>query len=420
MSISTDINTQDSEGRTLLMNACLNCDLQTVQSLLARGAGLNLQDNDGETALMKAAEGRPVGLGRFVGSERWTVSPNLDNRFKEEAGIVRTLLAAGADEKIVDNKKDETAFIKALRRGNVYAALLLFSDEEKAKGQWKEVGEEALRQAVEQKFSKEVVSKLVDMGINPIVTYDNGQTLLGRAVQHGNLGHVQELCRKVSVNIQDGRGKTALMDAAARNDGKMVKKLFELGADQCIQDERGETALMKAIRAMIKNRRAYQAYSQFVDRWNQDAVDVVANDGESAYSLSISAGCNLYHDDGVWYTYSPCREKALSGAIEKGNLVVVKRILNHIYGLDSRQRRLNKGTPLCFFGLDGLVAGALKKSRQMKKNEISSWLEKFQKRDDGCGGEGQKRKGRSRCSLPSEHHHRPASDRREFSPLPSP
>jgi ankyrin repeat protein len=60
------------EGRTLLMKAAFEGDLQLVISLLREGSDVNARDKDGDTALMFAAHG-----GHYL--------------------IVKTLLAHGAD-----------------------------------------------------------------------------------------------------------------------------------------------------------------------------------------------------------------------------------------------------------------------------------------------------------------------------------
>jgi hypothetical protein len=51
---SADVNLQDTNGNTALMEAVGRGDVKTVKSLLTHGANFDLEDTSGETALSQA------------------------------------------------------------------------------------------------------------------------------------------------------------------------------------------------------------------------------------------------------------------------------------------------------------------------------------------------------------------------------
>lgn len=50
------IDYQNNDGKTALMFAVINGNIQVVQALVTHGADIHIQDNDGTTALMFAVE----------------------------------------------------------------------------------------------------------------------------------------------------------------------------------------------------------------------------------------------------------------------------------------------------------------------------------------------------------------------------
>lgn len=95
-----DINSQDADGRTVLMYASFNGHSELIRDLLNRGAKVNLQDINGRTALMLASSG-----------------PFPD--------AVKLLLDHNADPNIVDKEEHFTALMYASAEGQLEVVKLL-------------------------------------------------------------------------------------------------------------------------------------------------------------------------------------------------------------------------------------------------------------------------------------------------------
>jgi hypothetical protein len=90
--IYEDINIQDSEGRTLLMEAAANGDVAEVKRLLALGANPALKDADGYSALMHAVSytGEELAQINIASGER---SDEIKKFMAEKAEVVKILVA---------------------------------------------------------------------------------------------------------------------------------------------------------------------------------------------------------------------------------------------------------------------------------------------------------------------------------------
>ncbi len=62
LALGADINAQDGEGKTVLMQAVENKNEELIQLLLSKNANVNMQNNVGETALIIAAKGGSLSL----------------------------------------------------------------------------------------------------------------------------------------------------------------------------------------------------------------------------------------------------------------------------------------------------------------------------------------------------------------------
>lgn len=94
-----DTNLQDNNGKTALMKASKECYLEMMKLLIENGANVGIEDNDGNTALLY-------------------VLLNFSNRNKLET--VKYLVEKGNANIYHRNKKNESAFMIASRRGYVY------------------------------------------------------------------------------------------------------------------------------------------------------------------------------------------------------------------------------------------------------------------------------------------------------------
>lgn len=122
-----DINYQDKDGRSLLIYAVLENDIDLVEALINRGAKVNLNDNNGWTALHFAANEHLVAITKLL------IKKGADVNAKDSYGntviwravfaskgrgeIIELLLDNGADPSIV-NDSDVSALSLADTIGN--------------------------------------------------------------------------------------------------------------------------------------------------------------------------------------------------------------------------------------------------------------------------------------------------------------
>jgi ankyrin repeat protein/mono/diheme cytochrome c family protein len=139
-----DVNARNSAGETVLMLAATNGDPRAVQLLLARGADVNIRSKRNETALGNAAtagvdepvrlllaHGAEVNVRNIRGYSPLMLAASSD---AIPAGIVKMLLAKGADASYSADY-DETALVLAAKRGNTEVVRLLGgSDKDYANG----------------------------------------------------------------------------------------------------------------------------------------------------------------------------------------------------------------------------------------------------------------------------------------------
>ena len=167
-----------------LIDATKEGDKEALNTLLVKGADLNIKDNEGKTALIWAVE-------------------------KENLEIVQILVGNKADLNIQDDS-GRTALIWAVKKENL-----------------------------------EIVQILVENGadLNIQDNYYNWTALIW-AVEKENLEIVEFLVEnEADLNIQDVYGWTALMMAVKKENFEIVQILVENGADVNIQNNYGKTAL---------------------------------------------------------------------------------------------------------------------------------------------------------------------------------
>ena len=172
-----------------LIAAARQGDVETVRTILARGADVNLAEPDETTAL------------------HWAAHRNAD-------AVVDLLIAAGADPG-VRNRYGIAPLSLAAENGSLAVA-----------------------------------RRLLDAGADPRTATPGGETVLMTAARAGAAGLVRLLiARGADPNARERtRGQTALMWAAARNHARTVHALVELGADVHLRTERAARPKRNPIR----------------------------------------------------------------------------------------------------------------------------------------------------------------------------
>jgi quinoprotein dehydrogenase-associated probable ABC transporter substrate-binding protein len=214
------INRALKGGSTLdneLLNAVLAKDLTRVQYVIDRGANIDTQDANGLTPLMNAIKGGHLPLVKLLlknssnpnalDNDGWTAA--MHAAWQNEPKMIRSLAGVGADFEKVEKLTGSTALILAVQKGHAIS-----------------------------------VVALVDSGANPDFKVGEGYTALMIAAKKGELTSAQALLQYgADVNATNKGGVTALMIAAANNKSNLVSLLLKSGAKTDKKDGMGETAM---------------------------------------------------------------------------------------------------------------------------------------------------------------------------------
>ena len=199
--------------------------LEDVQAEIANGADVNAKNDnfDGWTALMYAL---------------------CDNKDIE---IIKALLDAGADVKIIDNNETTTLMHGARYHDNPEVIKMLMENgvDIDAKN---DVDWTALMYAVTHNRNREIIKLLIDAGADVRVTDSKGRTLLMLA-NYQNPEIIKVLAESgVDILAKDDDDRTALHHAADvfNQNPELIKSLIELGIKVNAKDNDGLTALMVA------------------------------------------------------------------------------------------------------------------------------------------------------------------------------
>ena len=223
------INALDEHGFTPLINAIKSNSFDTVNSLLEKGADVNIKDdNTGETALIWAAalgsldtvkllidKGADVNAKTYTGGTALMCLANgerLERSNKENAlEITKLLIDKGSDVNAIDGAKQTALMIAAMSN------------------------------------SLEISKFLIANGADINAQQDYKMTALMVAISHSSLDVAKLLIEKgADVNVANMTKETALMMAAEVDFVDIAKLLIEKGADINAKDKEGKTALTMA------------------------------------------------------------------------------------------------------------------------------------------------------------------------------
>ncbi|MFC1523036.1 ankyrin repeat domain-containing protein [Elusimicrobiota bacterium] len=240
-------NAYGMEGKnTALMYAALQSNPDIVKILISNGADRLITGQNG-TALRIAINHGHEAVAEIL------IDEGLDDRFKcsqfksaaydGSARIVKRFIFAG-----LDVNECTGALQLAAHYGNkedheeIMEVLIDAGDDVNAKtlSGW------TILMFAAKKFSADTVRKLIARGADVNEAPETKSALL-LAITNDNADSADILIDAgANVNIRDGRGRTPLSYAAAKNSISTVRKLIIKGADMNTQDERGRTPLSYA------------------------------------------------------------------------------------------------------------------------------------------------------------------------------
>lgn len=208
-----NVNTQDSDGRTVLHKACDDCNPAAVKLILKHKPQINSMDKEGRTPLHYSC-----------------VRDDMDS--------VVLFLNSGADVNIADNLH-QTPLYLATDNNHIDLVKLLLSS--RADPNIVDVDNTS---PLHKARSSEVVKLLTNYGANIHATTVNNDTPLIHASHHGHLPAVQALCQlKADVNHRGSRDATALHQATDQNQIHIVRYFLTQKPDVSIVDVNNDTAL---------------------------------------------------------------------------------------------------------------------------------------------------------------------------------
>mmetsp|Transcript_21822 Transcript_21822/g.21110 ORF Transcript_21822/g.21110 Transcript_21822/m.21110 type:complete len:617 (-) Transcript_21822:546-2396(-) len=258
-----DINLHDHGKRTALMH-CINCNRkEECKILIKKGANIDAQDKHGMSALMKACylgnieivkvllKNNAVTKYREKRSGNTAILIALANRcIKKSFIIVQLLLDHGADPSVKNKEGTSGLYYSALMGHTAALALFLQFGKKSLVNQLRndsDENESALHQA-STKDNIVMVTLLLHYGSDINLRTGNhiGNTPLMCAAYKGHIAMVKFLLdRGAEIHKGDNCGCTAVMHAASVCQVETVQLLLERGA--LIENSDGMSALMFAI-----------------------------------------------------------------------------------------------------------------------------------------------------------------------------
>ena len=232
-----DIDEQNKNGATALMNAVTYNRYEITPELIRAGAALDLQNNKGQTALQLAREigccTKIVTLmeeAEAAAAEEGSV--NEADTYAREGKAQETGEGKGVDApppRPLPPSSAATRPVKTLPRPAYEGALI--------------------KVCMSRVPDVDEARDLIARGIN-IDEQNDGYTALMCAVDGNHLEIARELIRAgAALDVQDEfDGRTALMWAAMYNKLEIVQELIRAGAALDLQNKNGNTALMDAVR----------------------------------------------------------------------------------------------------------------------------------------------------------------------------
>ena len=214
----TDVNQQNSDGKTALMEAIISKSLPIIQELLAHPIQANIQDSSGKTALMYAVE-------------------------NGDASIIQLLLTHGANVNIMDSNGVYPLTV-AIRDGKASAVKLLLESGAQVENSNFIEGKALVLYAAEKGYWP-IVKYLIEYGANLNMLYPDGQTLLMKASIAGEIEIVNLLLsHHVDINVKDIKRRNALILALENQQWDIAQALIRAHADVSSTNEEGKTPLM--------------------------------------------------------------------------------------------------------------------------------------------------------------------------------
>ena len=248
------VTAKNNKQQTAIHKAFCWGHSKVMKTLIEAGADVNGQDEDGTTPLMEAANNghgqlvhNLIRAGASVTAKDSEGQTALHKAIRRgHSSVVRTLIEAGADVNVQD-EDGITPLMEAANNGHGQLVHDLIKAGVSGTALNKQQKQKALHYACREGPST-VVKSLIKAGADINEPCETGRTLLREAAYKGHDQVVHELIKAgASVTAKDSEGQTFLHKAIRRGQSSVVKTLIEAGTDVNGQDEYGTTPLMEAV-----------------------------------------------------------------------------------------------------------------------------------------------------------------------------
>ncbi len=246
------ISQAEPAGLNTLEKAVLANQLETVKTLLSKGAAVNAQNETGQTALYLAVSNQHLPIVELLLAQKADVKipDNLGNtplhlavRLKSPA-LVSRLLAKGADPQFLNQDSVSALDLASQNKALQTLPLLLAQLKDPL------IKKQALSHSLIHVASLgqiDMVKYLISIGADPKLADSERRTALMGAAQSGQLALVRMmLAYGLSSETPDAEGSTSLMYAARGGNLEVFSELLLKGGDLGEKTQRGDTLLMTA------------------------------------------------------------------------------------------------------------------------------------------------------------------------------
>jgi len=257
---SSILEQKDKKGRTALIWAAMKGHLDVVKFLVSKNADTNLQSNEGETPLLVASTNNHDDVVNFLTGRENTVTGTL-------GGTTTGRFPANNDVLISEASKGKWNTVRSL----INNRNMNYQDKN---------GKTALIAAAENGH-EQLVSELINFGVNVNLKKQNGISALHLESQNGHLQNVQALLLKAdNINAlapyKFKKNYTPLIFASIYGHTQVVSELLLKGADVELKTQDGFNAILWAaknkhenvVKVIIDDSYHHQIAKLFVDSFD--------------------------------------------------------------------------------------------------------------------------------------------------------
>jgi ankyrin repeat protein len=258
------IDEYDKFGRTALTYSARADHTEVLKTLLHKGADPNIRDEDGRSPLMEAAnKGNPESVKDLIRhnadvdaqTDRSKSTALMDAIDNGNPDVIRILAKrSDPDLKDIQGNTPLMYMLRSLPDGGAADPTAVQSLIQRSKDldTKNKNGRTAMMEAG-RSVDSATVKALIDRGADPNIQDQDGKTALMDLIETSKLKDpvryfdaIDTLAANADLNLRDASGRTAMIQAAIRNDNNTIKALRDNGADMNIADNHGKTALMEA------------------------------------------------------------------------------------------------------------------------------------------------------------------------------